>query len=70
VKDILAGILKLEIFAGYRTYIAAAGLIGLGVFQFSTGDIAGGIQSFTAGLAALGIREALNGIAGPVSPAA
>ncbi len=41
---------------GYKTYFAVAGLIGLAVFQLSTGQFLLAIQSLMAGLAAAGLR--------------
>ncbi len=44
---------------GYKTYIAAAGLLGLAIFQFSTGQVAPGLQSLFAALSAAGLRGAI-----------
>lgn len=49
---------------GYKTYLAAAGLLGLALYQFSQGQVEAAIQSFLAALAAFGIRQALNGTQG------
>lgn len=49
----------LGILDGYKTYIAAAGLLGLSVFQFSTGQISFGLQTLFAALAAAGLRSAI-----------
>ena len=49
----------LQLLDGYKTYLAAAGLFGLALWQFSQGDLPGAMQSFLGGLAALGIRHAL-----------
>lgn len=45
--------------SGYRTYIAAVGLAGLALYQFSQGDYQQGVESFLAALAAFGIRSAV-----------
>ena len=44
---------------GYKTYIAAIGLWGLAIYQASTGHYNEAVQSFLAGLAALGLRNAI-----------
>lgn len=44
---------------GYKTYIAGVGLIGLALYQFSQGDYAKAAESALAGLAALGLRNAV-----------
>lgn len=44
---------------GYKTYLAAAGLVGLGIYQLSQGDIQGAIHSFGEALAAFGLRVAI-----------
>lgn len=46
-------------FNGAKTYLAALGLFGLAVYQFTQNDYAGAVQSFMAGLAALGLRHAV-----------
>lgn len=48
---------------GYKTYLAAAGLLGLALHQFSQGQVEMAIQSLLAGLAAFGIRNALKNVA-------
>jgi hypothetical protein len=45
---------------GYKTYVAAAGLIGLALFQFSSGDYPAAWQSMMAGLAAFGLKHAVS----------
>lgn len=47
----------LDIFSGYKTYIAAAGLVGLGIYQISQGDVQTGVASLMAGLAVFGIGK-------------
>ena len=49
------GILKL--LNSYKTYIAAVGLIGLAVYQTSTGQYNMAFQSILAGLAVAGLRS-------------
>lgn len=44
---------------GYKTYLTAAGLAGLGLYQLSTGDVQGGIQSVLAAAGVAGLRSAL-----------
>jgi hypothetical protein len=46
---------------GYKTYIAAAGLFGLSIFQFSTGQVPAGVQTLLSALAAAGLRQAISG---------
>jgi hypothetical protein len=59
--------LNLDILQGYKTYIAAVGLLALGVYQLTGGDLPTGIHSILAGLAAFGLRSAL---ARPTAPPA
>lgn len=49
--------------AGFKTYLACAGLIGLALYQFSQGQIEQASQSFLAALAAYGLRSALKNVA-------
>jgi hypothetical protein len=44
---------------GWKTYLAGAGLIGLGVYQISQGQIEQGIQSILAGFGLLAARRAV-----------
>ena len=44
---------------GYKSYLAAAGLFGLALYQISTGDYPLAVQSLLAALAVFGIRTAL-----------
>lgn len=46
-------------FKGKRTYLAAAGLVGLAVFNFSTGNLPGAGHALLEGLAAIGLRLAI-----------
>ncbi len=54
----------LGVLKGYKTYMAAAGLLVLGVYQVSTGQVISGVQTLFSALAAAGLRSA---IAGPKS---
>jgi uncharacterized membrane protein YjjP (DUF1212 family) len=45
---------------GYRTYIAAAGLVGLAVYHLSQGEIQEAVQTALAALAAFGLRKAID----------
>jgi hypothetical protein len=49
----------LSFLSGYKTYLAAAGLVGLGVYQLSQGQIDTAIQSFLGALTAVGLRHAV-----------
>jgi hypothetical protein len=49
----------LNALSGYKTYLAAAGLVGLAVFQVSTGQYEQAVQSALAALTAAGLRHAL-----------
>lgn len=44
---------------GYKTYIAAAGLFGLALYQASQGNLEAAIQSALGALTALGLRNAI-----------
>ena len=58
-KTLLSEVLNMDILKGYKTYIAAVGLVGLAVWQFSQGQVELGVQSLLAALAAFGLRRAL-----------
>jgi hypothetical protein len=45
--------------SGYKTYLAAAGLLGLAVYQVSTSQYEPAVQSFLAALASAGLRHAV-----------
>jgi hypothetical protein len=45
--------------SGFKTYIAASGLIGLGLYQLTVGQYATALQSFLTGLTAVGLRHAI-----------
>lgn len=44
---------------GYKTYMAAAGLFGLALYQFTQGQYDVGFQSLMAALAAFGVKSSL-----------
>jgi hypothetical protein len=48
-----------NLFSGSKTYLAAIGLVGLAVYQASTGDYSQAIQSLMGALAAAGLRSAI-----------
>jgi hypothetical protein len=52
----------LGVLNGYKTYIAAAGLVGLGVFQLSTGQIPLGLQTLFSAMTVAGLRGAIAGL--------
>ncbi len=45
---------------GWKTYIAAAGLFGLALYQFSQAQYDIAFQSLMAALAAVGVKHAVN----------
>jgi hypothetical protein len=49
----------MDILAGWKTNLAAAGLLGLSLYQFSQADLAGAWQSLMAALAAFGLKMAI-----------
>lgn len=49
----------MDVLSGYKTYIAAIGMVGLAFYQFSQGQIDAAFQSLFAGLAAFGLRSAV-----------
>ena len=49
----------MNILDGYKTYIAAAGLVGLAIYQLSTGDVATAVQSVLAAIGLFGVRNAI-----------
>ncbi|VTT96584.1 unnamed protein product [Gemmataceae bacterium] len=57
LATLLASMLKFAPLAGVRTYVAAAGLVGLSVYQLSQGQVEQAVQSFTIALGLLGLRE-------------
>lgn len=44
---------------GYKTYLAAAGLFGLALYQVSVGEYTGALETFFAALAVFGVRHAM-----------
>ncbi len=48
-----------SLFQGYKTYVAAAGLLGLALYQLSLGEFEGAAQAFLGALAAAGLRDAI-----------
>lgn len=63
---LLGHLLRMDRFAGYRTYLAAAGLVGLSVYLLSQGDAEGAVQRFLEAMGLLGLREGIRAAAGPV----
>lgn len=49
-----------DFLAGYKTYIAAAGLFGLGVYQLSQGQFDAAVHTIMLALAAYGGRQAIS----------
>ena len=49
----------LNLVNGYKTYIAAVGLAGMAIYQFSTQEYELGVQSLLAALTAAGLRNAI-----------
>jgi hypothetical protein len=54
----------MEMLNGYKTYLAAAGLLGLALYQFSEGHVDLAFQSLMGALVAFGLRQAINGSQG------
>lgn len=49
----------MNILQGWRTYIAAAGLFGLAVYNFSQGDYPTAWTNLMAAIATFGVRNAM-----------
>lgn len=49
----------MDILAGWKTYIAAAGLLGLALYQATQQQYDQALQNFLAALAAFGIKKAI-----------
>lgn len=49
----------LSVLSGYKTYIGAAGMFGLAVYQASQGQLPGAFQSAMAALTAVGLRHSV-----------
>lgn len=60
VLAILGEFLKLKSLAGVRTYLAAAGLLGLALSQFANGSYDAAVTSLCGALALVGIRAKLD----------
>lgn len=54
----------LNLINGYKTYLAAAGLFGMAVYQFSLGQYDQATQTFLSALAAAGLRHAVSKVHG------
>lgn len=61
VLRLVGSILTLERFAGARTYVAALGLLGLGLSQFAAGNYDAAATSILAALALVGLHDAKPG---------
>ena len=48
-----------NLFSGYKTYIAAIGLVGLSVYQASTAEFSQAFQTLMSALVAAGLRSAI-----------
>jgi hypothetical protein len=61
LKSLLTAALAklLAVADGHKTYVAAAGLMGLAVYQLSQGEVAHAVETFLAAVAALGLRSAI-----------
>jgi len=49
------GVNPLDWLNGYKTYLGGLGMIGLGVYQISQGEVEAGLKSLAEGLAIIGI---------------
>ena len=49
----------LTFLSGFKTYIAGFGLIGLGIYQCTQGDLNAGLKSVSEGLAVIGLGHKL-----------
>ncbi|GIW83077.1 MAG: hypothetical protein KatS3mg105_4884 [Gemmatales bacterium] len=47
----------LDLFAGWKTYLTGIGLIGLGIYQLSTGALEAGLASMASGLGLIFARR-------------
>lgn len=61
--------LLFQIFPNGKTVVAGVGLVALGVYQLTQGNVPVGVQSVLAGVAALGIRHAIAKSTPSVPPA-
>lgn len=58
VLSLIGSLLRLERLAGARTYVAALGLLGLGLSQFADGHYDAAATSILAALALVGLHDA------------
>lgn len=63
---LLAAAFKLEFLAGYRTYLAAAGALGLAVYEISRGNYEAGFAAAVAFIGLIGLKPPPAG--GPPTP--
>ena len=56
-----------EILSGYVTFVAAVGLVLLGLFKIYQGSTDGGMVLITAGLGLFGLRRAVGSIKAEVA---
>ena len=60
LNTVIDGLLSaLPALNGIKTYLAAAGLAGLALYQVSTGDYVAAYSSLMGALAAVGLRHAI-----------
>ena len=57
--DVFAKLLEAAKLTGAKTYIAGLGMVCLGVYQITEGDVETGTKTVTEGLAIIGIRAAV-----------
>jgi hypothetical protein len=55
--ELLSYLLKAKFLEGYRTYLAAAGLLGLALYLLTQGSYEAAAQNFFTALVALGLRD-------------
>lgn len=67
--QILALIKKAQSFAsGFKTVVAAVGMVALGVYLVTQGQYENGVSQIMLGLAAFGLRAAVDNAVAPVKP--
>ena len=59
MASLLNALKLLTVLNGYKTYLAAAGLVGLSFYQLSQGQVTEAGQSFLGALTAAGLRGAI-----------
>lgn len=64
---LVGSLLNLQALAGYRTYIAAAGLVITGVSQLIAGSYDAAAQSFTLALGLVGLHGKVDAVAVPAT---